>query len=118
MARAIWQFWSRGPFDDIPSNPPAITVPGDIWLLGPHRLLCGDATSTSDLDKLMELITDALMEATNAERGFLFLRERDSKELTHRAATADVFALGALRAAAWLRDRAPGLYGMRDVLSD
>jgi len=39
--------------DDVPSNPPAITVPGDIWLLGPHRLLCGDATSTSDLDKLM-----------------------------------------------------------------
>lgn len=30
----------------------AITVPGDIWLLGNHRLLCGDSTSISDLEKL------------------------------------------------------------------
>ena len=27
---------------------------GDLWMLGPHRLLCGDATSTGDLDKLMD----------------------------------------------------------------
>ena len=30
----------------------AITVPGDLWLLGNHRLLCGDSTSISDLEKL------------------------------------------------------------------
>ena len=37
-------------------------------------------------------------------------------ELTHRAASRLNFAEGALRAAGWLRDRAPGLYDMQDVL--
>lgn len=27
---------------------------GDIWLLGKHRLLCGDATDKNDMDKLMD----------------------------------------------------------------
>lgn len=30
------------------------TKPGDIWLLGRHRLMCGDATSQRDIDKLMD----------------------------------------------------------------
>ena len=37
-------------------------------------------------------------------------------ELAHRAFSRDNFAAGALRAAAWLVGRPPGLYGMRDVL--
>lgn len=37
-------------------------------------------------------------------------------ELTHRATSRDVFARGALRAAAWLRGRAPGWWTMEDVL--
>ena len=37
-------------------------------------------------------------------------------ELTHRAQDRLVFARGALQAAAWLVGRAPGLYGMHDVL--
>ncbi len=37
-------------------------------------------------------------------------------ELTHRALSRDNFAQGALRSARWLVGRAPGLYGMRDVL--
>lgn len=37
-------------------------------------------------------------------------------ELVHRAMSREHFARGALRAAAWLRGRAPGLYGMDDVL--
>lgn len=38
-------------------------------------------------------------------------------ELIHRAADRRAFAAGALRAAAWLAGRSPGLYGMRDVLN-
>jgi site-specific DNA-methyltransferase (adenine-specific) len=40
--------------DDIP-EPPAtpITQQGDLWLLGEHRLLCGDSTRTEDVDRLM-----------------------------------------------------------------
>jgi hypothetical protein len=31
-----------------------ITKPGDLWLLGEHRLLCGDAGSESDFDRLLD----------------------------------------------------------------
>jgi hypothetical protein len=31
----------------------AITKPGDVWLLGKHRLMCGDSTSVNAVDKLM-----------------------------------------------------------------
>ncbi len=37
--------------------------------------------------------------------------------ICHRADTRDTFAAGALRAAAWVVERAPGMYGMGDVLS-
>ncbi|GAB4247425.1 MAG: 4-hydroxy-tetrahydrodipicolinate reductase [Candidatus Methylacidiphilales bacterium] len=37
-------------------------------------------------------------------------------ELTHKASSRDTFASGALRAAAWLKGRAPGSYSMFDVL--
>jgi len=37
-------------------------------------------------------------------------------ELSHKATSRESFAKGALTAAAWLRDRPPGLYSMRDVL--
>lgn len=31
----------------------AITQPGDLWVLGEHRLLCGDSSSPADLDRLL-----------------------------------------------------------------
>jgi 4-hydroxy-tetrahydrodipicolinate reductase len=37
-------------------------------------------------------------------------------ELTHKASTRETFANGALRAAAWVAGRQPGLYDMMDVL--
>jgi len=37
-------------------------------------------------------------------------------ELTHRASSREIFARGALRAARWIIDKAPGLYSMQDVL--
>ena len=36
---------------DVPENP--VTVEGDVWLLGNHRLMCGDSTSIDAVDKLM-----------------------------------------------------------------
>ena len=37
---------------DIPEEP--ITKPGDIYLLGKHRLMCGDSCSTNDMEKLCD----------------------------------------------------------------
>ncbi len=31
-----------------------ITKPGDIWILGNHRVMCGDSTSIDDVEKLMD----------------------------------------------------------------
>ncbi len=31
-----------------------LTQPGDIWLLGKHRLMCGDSTDVADVAKLMD----------------------------------------------------------------
>jgi ParB-like chromosome segregation protein Spo0J len=31
-----------------------ISKQGDIWILGKHRLICGDSTKLSDIEKLME----------------------------------------------------------------
>lgn len=40
--------------DDIPAPPDeAITQPGDLWLLGDHRLLCGDSSKAADVDRLL-----------------------------------------------------------------
>ena len=40
--------------DDAPELPETpVSVKGDVWMLGRHRVLCGDATVQSDVDKLM-----------------------------------------------------------------
>lgn len=37
---------------EAPANP--VTVQGDVWVMGKHRLLCGDSTSMDDLARLCE----------------------------------------------------------------
>jgi DNA modification methylase len=40
--------------DDVPAPPDEpITKPGDLWLLGKHRLLCGDSSKPEDVDRLL-----------------------------------------------------------------
>ena len=40
--------------DEIPEPPDeAITKPGDLWILGNHRLLCGDSSKPEDVDRLL-----------------------------------------------------------------
>ena len=40
--------------DAVPEEPErAVTMPGDVWLMGGHRLLCGDATQMGDVEKVL-----------------------------------------------------------------
>lgn len=39
--------------DEVPEVENPITKRGDIWLLGKHRLMCGDSTMIDDVEKLM-----------------------------------------------------------------
>ncbi len=63
--------------DDIPEAPKiTVTKPGDIWILGDHRLLCGSSTKSEDVARLMNgqnaqlLATDPpyLVDYTGADR--------------------------------------------------
>jgi 4-hydroxy-tetrahydrodipicolinate reductase len=46
----------------------------------------------------------------------MFAGDLERIELTHKAQTREAFAAGALRALAWAKGRASGLYTMRNVL--
>jgi hypothetical protein len=46
--------------DDAPPLPDEpISKPGDLWILGSHRLLCGDATNAADIERLMDGVYEA-----------------------------------------------------------
>src|SRR3954463_13970419 len=53
-----------------------------VWLLQISRSML----ATRDLDRLLMLITDAFVELTEADRGFLLLKDRDTGELVQRVA--------------------------------
>ncbi len=41
--------------DAVPEPPDdPVTKPGDLWILGNHRLLCGDSSKPDDVDKLLD----------------------------------------------------------------
>lgn len=37
---------------EVPENP--VSKPGDLWVLGKHRLLCGDATRLSEVERILD----------------------------------------------------------------
>ena len=53
-----------------------------VWLLKISRSML----ATRDLDRLLTLITDAFVELTEADRGFLLLKDRESGKLVQRVA--------------------------------
>lgn len=48
--------------DDVPPLPETpVSRPGDLWLLGPHRVLCGDATDQNCVSRLLGSLAPHLM---------------------------------------------------------
>jgi DNA modification methylase len=48
--------------DETPEAPvDPVSITGDIWLLGQHRLLCGDSTSTTDVKRVLGAVRPHLM---------------------------------------------------------
>jgi hypothetical protein len=44
---------------EAPVNP--VSIPGDVWLLGKHRLLCGDSTAPADVENVLGPVRPHLM---------------------------------------------------------
>ena len=69
---------------EVPETPK--TVLGDVWVLGNHRLMCGDSTSIDAVDKLMNG-TKADMVFTDPPYGMFLNADYDNmfaKDKTHR----------------------------------
>lgn len=48
--------------DDVPETPEApVSRVGDLWVLGNHRLLCGDSTVATDVERLLGTVRPLLM---------------------------------------------------------
>lgn len=48
--------------DAVPDTPArAVTVPGDVWVIGKHRLRCGDSTVVTDVEALLAGVKPHLM---------------------------------------------------------
>ena len=65
--------------DAVPEVPEApVTVLGDVWLLGKHRVMCGDSTSIDAVEKLMDGQKAALMQ-TDPPYGIAYVKNAKSK---------------------------------------
>ncbi len=47
--------------DELPEQPEPKTKPGDVWVLGRHRLVCGDSTVATDVEKALGGVVPHLM---------------------------------------------------------
>ena len=82
---------------------------------GTAKTLAQIAKSTRKIDK--EIPIESIREGeVVGEHTIIFTGPAERLELTHRAASREIFARGALRAAQWVMGRPAGLYSMQDVL--
>jgi DNA modification methylase len=71
--------------DEVPEAPEVpVSVLGDIWQLGNHRLMCGDSTSTTDVEKLMDgHKADMVFTDPPYNTGMTEKKQGDSTRLSH-----------------------------------
>src|SRR5918994_2667800 len=54
LALADGEAGSDNAEDEVPEPPEdPVSQPGDLWVLGNHRLLCGDATILADVERVL-----------------------------------------------------------------
>lgn len=119
--------------DEVPEPPvETITKPGDVWLLGKHRLMCGSSTNLDDVDRLLlgkkadMVFTDSpyLMNFTGAIDGEgntrskhdviandNLSREEGDQFLADVATAISQYCSGAWYVYGWSSDYEPVLYG-------
>ena len=86
--------------DDVP-EPPAdpITKPGDLWILGNHRLLCGDSTDVLAVERLMNG-QKADMVFTDPPYGFNYTKKSDGTSIQNDGAEFEQIISDALSSVA------------------
>lgn len=47
--------------DSVPLPTKPVTEPGDLWILGRHRILCGDSLKDADVDRLLDGAAPAMV---------------------------------------------------------
>jgi DNA modification methylase len=71
---------------EVPDEP--YVQPGDLWLLGDHRLLCGDSTKAEDVERLLDGAKPALM-VTDPPYGVNYDPSLRSRNRTGKVANDD-----------------------------
>ena len=91
---------------EVPDAP--ITKPGDIWILGEHRVLCGSATDAGDMTRLMDgaradlLLTDPpIMSPMRARQQTACVFKTTRWQKANSASFCCSFTPVPLRSAAW-----------------
>jgi len=84
--------------DEVPEEVETRCKPGDLWILGRHRLLCGDSTSIDDVTRLMDGAVAEMMftdppYGVDYSGGIQFMKDGTSKtnnreKLAHDDSTA------------------------------
>lgn len=85
----------EGDPDAVPDDAPSKTVLGDVWLLGGHRLMCGDSTIPTDFAKLMNGKKQDLI-FTDPPYGVNYVAMRGGRKISNDATlieAQDVMAL-------------------------
>ena len=95
LAEVVCEAYDRDPARDLRYGRQGVIGPRTPREIGMHSLRGGDVVG---------------------DHTVIFASEGERVELTHKASSRDTFARGALRAAEFLLNAAPGYYDMQDVL--
>lgn len=81
--------------DDVPEAPvEPVTKPGDVWLLGKHRIVCGDSTDPLVVNKVGGSDCALLLSDPPYGLGYEYAEHDDSDNDENAQLVADAFSLG------------------------